>query len=107
MKNDFSFITAFYFLDMRLCRSRREKNRERIYMRDTSLVYPVDSRGRVLLGRKKRGMGFGKWNGFGGKIEKGETMRQCAVRELRESGVVTCGNSLSGADMERSSCCIR
>ena len=53
-------------------------------MRDTSLVYPVDGQGRVLLGRKKRGMGLGKWNGFGGKIEAGETMRQCAVRELRE-----------------------
>ena len=49
-------------------------------MRDTSLVYPVDGQGRVLLGRKKRGMGLGKWNGFGGKIEAGETMRQCAVR---------------------------
>ena len=57
MKNDFSFFTAFYFSDMRLCRSRGEKNRERIYMRDTSLVYPVDSRGRVLLGRKKRDIG--------------------------------------------------
>ena len=96
MKNDFSFFTAFYFSDMRLCRSRREKNRERIYMRDTSLVYPVDSQGRVLLGRKKRGMGFGKWNGFGGKIEKGETMRQCAVRELREE----CGLIARTQDLE-------
>ena len=41
-------------------------------MRDTSLVYPVGQDGRILLGRKKRGMGFGKWNGFGGKIEAGE-----------------------------------
>jgi len=45
-------------------------------MRDTSLVYPVGQDGRILLGRKKRGMGFGKWNGFGGKIEAGETMRE-------------------------------
>lgn len=53
-------------------------------MRDTSLVYPLDGQGRILLGRKRRGMGFGKWNGFGGKLEPGETMRQCAVRELQE-----------------------
>ncbi len=57
-------------------------------MRDTSLVYLLDGEDRVLLGRKRRGMGVGKWNGFGGKIEAGETMRQCAVRELwEESGI--------------------
>lgn len=53
-------------------------------MRDTSLVYPVRADGKILLGRKRRGMGFGKWNGFGGKIEAGETMRECAARELFE-----------------------
>ncbi len=53
-------------------------------MRDTSLVFPVTEDGKILLGRKKRGMGFGKWNGFGGKIEIGESMEQCAVRELYE-----------------------
>lgn len=64
-------------------------------MRDTSLVYLLDENGRVLLGRKRRGMGVGKWNGFGGKIEPGETMRQCAVRELREeSGIQVCPEDL-------------
>lgn len=53
-------------------------------MRDTSLVYPVREDGKILLGRKRRGMGYGKWNGFGGKIEEGETMRECAARELFE-----------------------
>ena len=58
-------------------------------MRDTSLVYPVRDDGSILLGRKRRGMGYGKWNGFGGKIEPGETMRQCACRELfEECGLV-------------------
>ena len=44
----------------------------------------------VLLGMKKRGFGAGKWNGFGGKVEKnGETILEGAVRELREeAGVV-------------------
>ena len=53
-------------------------------MRDTTLCFPVDTKGRILLGRKKRGFGVSKWNGFGGKIEPGETFRQCAVRELQE-----------------------
>ena len=53
-------------------------------MRDTSLVFPLDGQGRILLGRKKRGMGYGKWNGFGGKMEIGESMRECALRELFE-----------------------
>jgi len=38
----------------------------------------------VLLGLKKRGFGAGKWNGFGGKIEPGESPRDAAVRELLE-----------------------
>ena len=39
---------------------------------------------RVLLGMKKRGFGAGRWNGFGGKIEEGETVEEAAIRELRE-----------------------
>lgn len=65
-------------------------------MRDTSLVYPVRADGAVLLGRKRRGMGCGKWNGFGGKIEAGETMRQCAARELFEE----CGLRADPASLE-------
>ena len=65
-------------------------------MRDTSLVFPVDGKGRILLGRKKRGMGFGKWTGFGGKIEPGESMRQCACRELWEE----CGLEAEESSLE-------
>lgn len=37
---------------------------------------------------KKRGFGQGRWNGFGGKIESGETIKQAAKREvLEESGI--------------------
>lgn len=43
---------------------------------------------RVLLGNKRRGFGAGKWNGFGGKVEAGETIARAAVREVEEeSGV--------------------
>lgn len=63
-------------------------------MRDTSLVYPLGN-GKILLGRKKRGLGCGKWNGFGGKLEPGETMRECAARELfEESGLAADPKSL-------------
>ena len=53
-------------------------------MKDTTLCFPVNKDGHILLGMKKRGFGAAKWNGFGGKIEAGETFRQCAVRELWE-----------------------
>lgn len=36
--------------------------------------------GEILLGLKKRGFGEGKWNGFGGKVEPGETIPQAAAR---------------------------
>lgn len=38
----------------------------------------------VLLGKKKRGFGTGRWNGFGGKVEAGETIEEAARREFRE-----------------------
>jgi len=40
--------------------------------------------GHVLLIRKKRGIGAGKINGPGGKIDPGETLLECAVRETIE-----------------------
>ncbi|KAI4883987.1 hypothetical protein NFI96_003367 [Prochilodus magdalenae] len=45
--------------------------------------------GRVLLGMKKRGFGAGKWNGFGGKVQSGETIEQAARRELLEESGLT------------------
>ncbi|MCK4592555.1 8-oxo-dGTP diphosphatase [Candidatus Parcubacteria bacterium] len=43
---------------------------------------------KILLGMKKRGHGEGKWNGFGGKVEQGETIEEAAKREMREeSGI--------------------
>ena len=38
----------------------------------------------ILLGMKKRGFGEGRWNGFGGKVEEGESIESAAVRELKE-----------------------
>lgn len=38
----------------------------------------------VLLIRKKRGLGAGKINAPGGKVDPGETLEQAAIRELEE-----------------------
>ncbi len=40
--------------------------------------------GEVLLIEKRRGLGSGWYNGPGGKREDGETLRECAIREVRE-----------------------
>ncbi|KAK7806508.1 hypothetical protein U0070_017500 [Myodes glareolus] len=44
---------------------------------------------RVLLGMKKRGFGAGRWNGFGGKVQEGETIEDGAKRELQEESGLT------------------
>lgn len=38
----------------------------------------------LLLGYKTRGIGKGLWNGFGGKLEENESMKNCAKREMEE-----------------------
>jgi len=43
----------------------------------------------ILLIHKKRGFGKGKINGPGGKIEKKETAKQCAIREVEEELCIT------------------
>lgn len=44
---------------------------------------------RICLGLKKRGFGEGNWNGYGGKIEEGETIEEAAIREIQEESEVT------------------
>lgn len=53
-------------------------------MKPTTLSFLLVDNKKILLGRKKRGFGSDKYNGFGGKIEDYETFRQCAVREILE-----------------------
>lgn len=43
----------------------------------------------VLLAMKKRGFGEGRWNGVGGKLDKGETIEQALIRETQEEIGVT------------------
>ena len=44
----------------------------------------IQVRGQVLLIRKKRGLGAGKINAPGGRVEAGETPMHCAIRETEE-----------------------
>jgi 8-oxo-dGTP pyrophosphatase MutT (NUDIX family) len=42
------------------------------------------NRSKILLGVGQRGFSLGKYNGFGGKLETGETIEQAAIRETYE-----------------------
>jgi ADP-ribose pyrophosphatase YjhB (NUDIX family) len=48
-----------------------------------TLVYPIKD-GKVLLAKKTKKIGVGRWNGWGGGQEKGETIRQASLREFTE-----------------------
>ncbi len=49
------------------------------------IIYDIN---RILLGMKKRGFGEGRWNGFGGKVQPGETIEAAVHRETyEESGL--------------------
>lgn len=42
----------------------------------------------ICLAMKKRGWGEGYWNGYGGKLEEGETIEEATIREIHEeSGI--------------------
>ena len=52
---------------------------------------------RILLGMKKQRFGKGKYNGFGGEVEDGETLEQSVVREtLEEAGITIISPELMG-----------
>lgn len=54
-------------------------------MQSATLCYLLQPEDReVLLIEKKRGLGEGNYVGPGGKVEEGETPRECVVREVRE-----------------------
>ncbi|CAB3978054.1 7,8-dihydro-8-oxoguanine triphosphatase [Paramuricea clavata] len=56
-----------------------------------TLAFVLDA-GRILLGMKKRGFGAGRWNGFGGKVDPGESIEAAAKRELFEECNLTAKN---------------
>ena len=65
-------------------RRRRSDTRTRTHKKNIQLaLVHEETNGRLLLGMKKRGFGAGYYNGFGGKVEAGETIAQAAAREVR------------------------
>lgn len=61
-------------------------------MRKVSTLCIIHQHPNILLGFKKKGFGEGKWNGFGGKVERGETIEEAARREVEEeAGIVVDG----------------
>ena len=56
--------------------------------------------GQLLLVRRGRGPGSGRWSVPGGRVEAGETLRQAVVREVaEETGLqVHCGELLGWAE---------
>jgi len=59
----------------------------------------VRDAGEVLLILKKRGLGTGKINGPGGRVENGETWEQAAIRETREETGLTPSRLAAAAEL--------
>ncbi|MHC1716648.1 MAG: 8-oxo-dGTP diphosphatase [Candidatus Dojkabacteria bacterium] len=58
-------------------------------MRKITTLAIIEDGDKTLLAMKKRGFGEGWWNGYGGKIQEGESIEQAMLRELEEeSGIV-------------------
>ena len=59
-------------------------------MKVQTLLFLIDTQEqKVLLAMKKRGFGVGKWNGVGGKVERGEAIGDAVLRETKEEIEVT------------------
>lgn len=56
---------------------------------DTATLTFVIKNQQILLIRKKRGLGAGKINGPGGRLEGGESILACAIRETQEELLIT------------------
>ena len=57
--------------------------------RERATILFVRHAGQILLIHKLRGLGAGKINGPGGRLEAGETPREAAIRETQEELCIT------------------
>ncbi len=65
---------------------------DRWQAKDPATLVFVIRDGKILLINKKTGLGKGKVNGPGGKVEQGESPRDCAIRECQEELGITVSN---------------
>jgi len=63
------------------------------------LLRTVDGKDYVCLPEKKRGLGVGKVNGYGGKLQQGETNEECMIRETKEESTVDVLSSFYHGEM--------
>lgn len=68
--------------------------------KDIATLAFVIKDGQILLIRKKRGLGAGKINGPGGRLEANETIADCAVRETQEELGITPLNILKQGELQ-------
>jgi len=58
-------------------------------MKQITTLAVIEDGDMALLAMKKRGFGEGWWNGYGGKIQDGESVEDAMVRELEEESGLT------------------
>lgn len=74
----------------------KDKSRIVEVMRIVTLCFLTRS-DEILLAQKKKGFGGGKWNGYGGGLEDGETILQAACREVKEES----GALIDSGDLQK------
>lgn len=76
-----------------------EFNLEKHPYTERAVICFIVKEGKILLIEKKTGMGKGKVNAPGGKIEAGETSLEAAIRETQEEVCLTPKNLIKKGDL--------
>ena len=79
--------------DVRVDQRVNDIDWDRWQPRDKATLAFIFDKRQVLLIEKKRGLGAGKVNAPGGRLEPGESITECAVREVREEVGIEIGTA--------------